>query len=435
VSTHYEFHKNKNADKNPHYFMSEELLIPRASNSDTQRINMFSNHINQFVHLIDPEFPKIFTNFENQIGEYSVAYKKAKEPFIVLARVDKNKYNYDLIVQYLESRVFDILHYKRGVNITEDYGYELQNTLGNVQMGDIVNKDDYIYKSSNYDDDGNYSYGLNLKSVFLPWNNLTYEDGVIISESAAERMKAHKIEQTMFSVNSNDILLNIYGDQYYYKSFPRVGEKTTEKILSVIRRKDNNKSLFDFQLEKLMREDSKDDTIIYTNGGEVIDIDIFCNKPLGELEKNANEFTKEVIDLYKEELRYYTELAAELEKIIPIQDKSKVVAETITKKNGSTEILTLAEKEKKDFGHSFISPVPKEENENEYTDELAYYWKKAHEYIDPKITWRHEGKSFDNFKIRFTILKESKMTIGAKITGRLNFHSLRNSVMNYKQTS
>jgi DNA-directed RNA polymerase beta subunit len=402
VSTHYKFNKPKDIKKNPHYFMSEELLIPRANNSDTQRINMFANHINQFVHLVKPEFPKVFTNFENQVGEYSVAYKQAKEDFTIISKIQKNEFNYDLIIQYKRSKVFDILHYRNAVNITEDYGYALEDCIADKEVGDTVHEEDFIYKSSNYDQDKNFSYGVNLKAVFLPYKNLTYEDGIVISESAAEKLKAYKVEQTMFSVNSNDILLNIYGNSDYYKSFPKVGDVITDKILTAIRRRDHGKVLFDFQIDKLMNPDNKDDTIIYTNGGKVVDIEIFSNRTIEDMEKNPNEFTQEVLYVYKEQYNYFKALATELEKIIPLK------------------VLTQAEidKERKEMGHVVSHPISKEDNQNKYTDELAYYWKLSHETIDPKVQWRHEGKSFDNFKIRFTILKEAPLTIGAKLTGR-----------------
>ena len=52
---------------------------------------MFANHIAQYVHLKEPEFPKVFTNFENQVGEYSVAYKKADDNYEVIAKIIKNQ--------------------------------------------------------------------------------------------------------------------------------------------------------------------------------------------------------------------------------------------------------------------------------------------------------------------------------------------------------
>jgi DNA-directed RNA polymerase subunit beta len=397
----FKFNKT-NSKKNQHYFMSEELLIPRANNSDTQRTNMFSNHINQFVHLVNPEFPKVFTNFENQIGEFSVAYKKAQSDFKIISKIKKNDYNYDLIVQYKDSKTYDILHYRSAVNITEDYGYALKDCLENKNSGDTVEEGDFVYKSSNYDDNGNFGYGTNLKAVFLPWNNMTYEDGIVISESAAEKLKAHKVEQTMFSINSNDIMLNLYGDSFIYKSFPRVGDDITEKILVAIRRIDYGKVLYDFQSERMREVDSLDDTVIYTGGGKVVDIDIYSNIPLNIMKQRPNEFKTEIIEVYEQQQEYFKTLASELEKIIPVRE------------------LTEQEmkEERSKFGQVISHPVLKENNPNRYTDELAYYWKLSHEAINEKVQWRHEGKAFDSFKMKFTILKENPITLGAKLTGR-----------------
>lgn len=377
---------------------------------------MWANHINQWVHLTKPEFPRVFTNFENQVGEYSVAHKEAEEDFEIISKIEKNEFNYDLIIQYKSSKVYDILHYRKGVNITEDYGYTLEDKLTKKKEGDIVYKGDPIYASSNYDEHGNFSYGTNLKSIFLAYKGLTYEDGIVISESAAEKLKSHKIEETMFSINSNDIMLNIYGDKYYYKSFPKVGDEINNRILTAIRRIDYGKILYDFQSDKMREIDNLNDTMIFTSGGKIIDIDIYSNIPLGRLKEKSNEFKNEIIDVYEKQLNYYNKLAQELEKVI------------------SVRVLTKDEEkeERNRYGHVIKHPVRKEDNPNKYTEELGYYWKLAHEFIDEKIQWRHEGKTFDSFKIKFTILKENPLTPGAKITGRLNFHSLRNSVMNYK---
>lgn len=404
---------------NKHYFLGEELIMPMSKNTDTQRTNMFANHLNQFIHLVKPEFPRVFTNFENQVGEYSVAYKKAKEDFNIISKIEKNEFNYDLIIQYKSSKVYDILHYRRGVNITEDYGYELEDCLSNKKEGDLVYKDDYVYKSSNYDEDGNFMIGTNFKAIYLPYKNLTYEDGVVISETAAKKLAAHKVERTMFSVNSNDILLNLYGDKYYYKSFPRVGDKIEdEKVLVAIRRKNQKNVLYDFQTDKLMRIDSKDDIVKFTGGGQVVDIDLYSNIPLDQMKKiYSDEFRKEIIEVYEKQLKYYNKLAEELEKIIPVKDKTTTIVEyKDNKRKGIKEPITEEMKEENEFGISIASPI--ENNPNKFTDELAYYWKISHEMIDERIKWRHEGKAFDSFKMRFTILKENPLTEGAKLTGR-----------------
>jgi DNA-directed RNA polymerase beta subunit len=253
--------------------------------------------------------------------------------------------------------------------------------------------------------------------VFLPYKNLTYEDGIVISESAAEKLTSYKVEQTMFSINSNDVLLNLYGTGSYYKSFPRIGEVIDSKVLVALRRLDYNKVLYDFQSEKMREIDNKDDTVIYTGGGTVVDIDVYSNIPLSRLREKSNEFRREIVELFEEQHLYYEKLAQELEKIIPPKDKTKSFVK-VTDKKGVVREITEAEYELKEFGYNIVSPISKEDNPNDYTDELAYYWKLSHENINDNIQWRHEGKTFDSFKMRFTILKENPLTLGAKLTGR-----------------
>ena len=169
---YYKFNKPDDAKKNPHYFLSEETLVPWTNASDTQRLNMFSNHFNQASHLVKPEIPRVLTGFENQVGEYSIAYKKADEDFRLVRRIYKNQYNYVEIIQYVASGVYDAIFYHTAKRITEDYGYKVNDCIESKNEGDIVKKGDFVYKSDNYDDDGNFMYGLNLRAVYLPWNLL-----------------------------------------------------------------------------------------------------------------------------------------------------------------------------------------------------------------------------------------------------------------------
>lgn len=363
---------------------------------------MFANHINQFVHLKTPEYPRVFTNFENQVGEYSVAYKKASETFDVVAKIIKNEYNHDLIVRY-KTGVYDILHFNHAKNITEDYGYRINDCIPDVEAGDTIYKGDFIYKSDNYDEDGNFSIGVNLKALYIPWKNLTYEDGVVISESAAEKLKSFKVEQTTFSVNTNDILLNLYGDDSVYKSFPKVGDYINSKILVASRRRDKRTALYELQGSRMKDVDPANDEIIYTGGGKVVDIDIFSNKSLEELRKREDVFNKEILTIAENNMRYWKEMAEELEKIVPCR------------------VLTEKEfkEERSEFGHVAKHPIERSKNPNKVTDELLYYWKLSHEYIDDRIQWRSDGKSFDNFKMKFTILKENPVTVGVKLTRKI----------------
>lgn len=169
------FNLHMENDGNDHYFCAEELFQSFANHTDTQRSQMFSNHINQTVHLVEPEFPKVFSGFENQIGKYSIAYKKAKSDATIIAKIPKNALNTTYIIQYKDG-TFDCIDYHGAINISEEYGYGVQDCLANKNAGDKISEGDYFYKSSNYDDQGNFGYGTNLKAVYIPWHNLTYED-------------------------------------------------------------------------------------------------------------------------------------------------------------------------------------------------------------------------------------------------------------------
>lgn len=421
------FDFNVPKDANPHFCFSEELLSPFVNNCDTQRLQMFSNHINQTVHLANPEFPRVFTGFENQVGKYSIAYKRAMKDFTIIGKVRKNPCVYTLVIQY-RNGTYDCIDVGTAVNICEEYGYKINDCLKDKDVGDYVCEGDYIYKSDNYDDDGNFAYGTNLRALYNAHQNLTYEDGCVISRSAAEKLKSYKVEKTLISVNTNDILLNLYSDlntsEYDgYHSIPKVGEHTKGNILVASRREEAQNVLYNFQQQR-MKEIDTSDQIYYTCGGTIADINVYSNTKLADLKNRAfgveregkktgpNEFAMEVYNLYSQQYEYYKELAELLETIIPAYTEEEYVATL------SPEEKQAYYQERKEYGFYYKRHAPKEQNPNKYTDELDYKWKIAHEYIDERIAWRNDGKRFDNVMIEFTILKVNPVTVGCKLSGR-----------------
>lgn len=403
-STYFNFHKNK--EKNPHYFLCEELLVPFTSNCDTQRLNMFANHINQLVHLKQPEFPRVFTNFEDQIGEYSIAYKKAKKDFTVIRKIIKNQFNYDLLVQY-DDGIFDILHFRTAGNTTESYGYKMVDCIGIAKEGSKIKKDQFLYRSTNYDEDGNFSYGTNLRAVYTSKDLKTYEDGIVISESAAKKLTSYKTEKTAFSVNTNDVLLNLYGDEYNFKSFPHVGDHIDSEVLVASRRRNKFSILYDFQNSNLRKIDNVNDDVIYTKGGTVVDINVYNNVPLEVLRERNDQFSKEILTVVEDQYRYWEEIAEATELVIPVIDHTE-----------DPEGRVMAYADLANFGYEMDHGVEPSKNPNKYTDEVGYYWKLSHEILNENIKWRFDGNQFDNMRIEFTILKENPLVMGSKITGR-----------------
>ena len=62
-----------------------------------------------------------------------------------------------------------------------------------------------------------------------------------------KKLTSYKVEKTMFSINTNDVLLNLYGDDVEYKSFPKVGEYIDSRVLVASRRRDKRSIMYDFQ--------------------------------------------------------------------------------------------------------------------------------------------------------------------------------------------
>ena len=63
------------------------LTFPGYINST--RTQMFTSHLNQFLDVLTPEFPYMFTGAENVVGKHSTGYKEVKHDSIVYRKIMK----------------------------------------------------------------------------------------------------------------------------------------------------------------------------------------------------------------------------------------------------------------------------------------------------------------------------------------------------------
>lgn len=83
-----------------------------------------------------------------------------------------------------------------------------------VKEGDRVKKGDLL-ADSNFTKDGVLSLGTNLRTAYLPYQGLNFEDGIIITDTAADRLTSVHIHKKALSVGDNTILsLPIFRTQY-----------------------------------------------------------------------------------------------------------------------------------------------------------------------------------------------------------------------------
>lgn len=353
-----------------HDFLSLELLVPNCDKCDCNRMYMFSAHASQCKDLKNPESPMVLTNFENQFGAYSdLGFYDAGEDFEIIGKVIKNENVYYLIIHKLESDQYDYIERRNEFWLTEKYGFKFDNNkIDNLKEGEIVNKGTRIIKNNNYDDNNNFRYGVNLKAIFYTEKLKTLEDAIIISKDAAEKLTSYDVEKISIVVNNNDLLLNLNQDpDGEYKCFPYINEEI-ENFLCVRRRINLSKiySFDDLSLNSLRPDDEK-----FYSHGIISDLDIYSNLSDSDLDGEYNQ-----------------------------------------------QIRSLLNK-RKAFNKSFLKLT--DDIVNNQTEKCSSQLIQMYNRIkmeEDKIPFTFESSIFNGIVLQFTIIRENKLSVGSKISGR-----------------
>lgn len=364
------------------------LLQPGVNHTDTNRGQMFSSHIEQAIQIDQPNPPLWFTRFEDQWSKYSSGYLELDGKWKVLVKINKNDYNYVMIVKKIANSKKEKIDMKNGkepkfkvgtyhvifrteaVWLTEKYGYKYNNEIiDSLEKGDVI-EDEILYKDKNRDEDMNFQYGRNLNAVYLSYAGLTTEDACVVSKSVTEKMASYFVKKIQVSLNTNDILTNMYGNKEFYKAFPDIGEEIKGGLLCSSRR--IHYQTAPISLSNMMKPRVGDTS--YRAHGKVIDIKVISNidNPDEELEYNYN---KQIKKYYKEERNYYKNFIKYVEPIV--SDKKLIVS-----------------------------------------SDLVYYYNRYKMLMDPKNKFRVDKNLFDHLIIEFMVFEKSPLVVGSKLAGR-----------------
>ena len=279
-----------NIDKEVDYYASQVdsydnllgrgLMVPfNPSNSGSRKL-MSAIHNEHHLNLKHAEVPIIQTGFENEFGENSSSFVCAESDYEVIYKINKFSFynnHYFLIVRDLNTGIYDVIERVLYKHNTESYGYLYNNSyLDSLKPGSKIKKGTVIKKSDGYDEFNNKMNGVNLVTMYLSCAQ-NMEDSNIISESAAKKLETNLIKSTDITINDNDILLNLYGDENRYKTFPDIGEEIKGGIFCGVRRLENDNMLYTLSQSRL-RDIMMSDKCILMDG-IVADIDVYCNNP------------------------------------------------------------------------------------------------------------------------------------------------------------
>lgn len=346
---------------------------------DSARMIMFENHSIQRVVINNTELPKVFTNFENIVGDnssYNVTADSRMRVERIIHKFPKltdslNSQKAFFFVYDEENEMYDLFIRNDVENMTEKYGFQNDNSgINKYKEGDTIEPGAVLSRPTSYDEFGNYGFGRNVKAMFLCCDD-TIEDNIMISESFSKFMESTEVETVVVSINMNDILLNLFGDEEHYQAFPNIGEKTNNKILCAKRRLFKRQILFDLKSSN-MRRVLNSDIKTYIEG-EVVDIDIYCNADISDIPRTD----------YNEQLLYYIQMSNDF--YTQIRDYTR-------------ELLDSGIK---------------------CSQNIKSWNKRASELVDPNYKFKDEVNSeFGWIKMYFLVKRNVGVCRGQKVTGR-----------------
>ena len=170
-------------------------LIPFLQNNNGNRAMTAAKQQEQAVSLKDREAPLVQTQtdegktFEETVGSFSAHYAPSAGTVV---KVQK-----------------DMIHI-RGANrkvtkvpIYKDFPLNGAKTFVTahpvVKAGDVVKKGQLI-ADTNYTRNGKLAMGKNLRVAYMPYKGLNFEDGVVISETAAKKLTSDHMHQESVTI-------------------------------------------------------------------------------------------------------------------------------------------------------------------------------------------------------------------------------------------
>jgi len=245
-------------------------LIPFVERNEGARIAMATLQAKQAFPLESPENPAVQTGFESILAPLLSSNFIKKSP--VDGTID------DITETYIS--VIDDKNKKYTIPITSrtlrsgqgKHGLSIFKPV--VKIGQKVKRNDFIAEGSNIKD-GMISNGINLLCAFMPWKGFNFEDGMVISESAAKKFVSLHTEEISVLIGENEDIAYIVNEGDILKK--------GDILVSF------SSTVYDVETFNNKRSG---------NGGEIVRIEIYSNKR--KLEETTSE---KYLDHIPEKLR------------------------------------------------------------------------------------------------------------------------------------
>ena len=200
-------------------FSSTTNIVPFLPNNHANRVLMADKHAEQAVQLTDPDKPLV-QNRVSEEGGYEEIFGKDFNVLAPIAGVITSVKATSIKIKGKGGRVVEIpIHDHYPLN-----SHTFLHDTPLVKRGDVVEKGDQLTEN-NFTKDGVLAMGKNLKVAYTAYKGYNFEDGLVISETAAQKLTStHKHEFKIEKDKNTKI-----GAEIFLAAFPQESKNIREK--------------------------------------------------------------------------------------------------------------------------------------------------------------------------------------------------------------
>jgi len=186
-------------------------IVPFSNNNQGNRMLTSTGMAAQAISLLNKEKPLVDVEIDgvsilDEIGKDISVSSKRKENVIHVSNKevitmgqDGNRYSYKI---------------PRNIPLNNSSFIDF-NPI--VKKGDKLKSGDII-ADSNFTKDGKYAIGTNLTTIYAPWKGINYEDSVVISEDASEKLTSEHMYKKIYNdVANSNITMDKFRAYYPFK--------------------------------------------------------------------------------------------------------------------------------------------------------------------------------------------------------------------------
>lgn len=310
-------------------FLSINGLNPYDGYDSSSRKQMFSSHLGQALVIKGATRRRIQTGMEREYAKYTFGVRMPEDGQ-VLKVIDRyptanafnairmNPQSVMIYEEYGTNRI-GVLNMPRYCSYHQYFGFELKydkNLKQQLRRGQAFAKDTVFAQTPNIDDNGDYTYGIQL-NMCLMTHPAVSEDGVMICRDVLPRLAYKTYERRTVSFGTKRFPVNAYGSRTEYKPFPDIGDYIHESgLIMALRSYNKELAPVDQSIDDLLEVDHFFDECTYSvpGKGRVVDIIIHHDEnslnpctPLG-MEAQAKKYDTATKQFFKAILGEYNDL-------------------------------------------------------------------------------------------------------------------------------